>query len=177
MMGYSLPVTDFSFPLVQERKVGQLENSITSKLNLSIFRVNTISGAKIFAIAQHPGHQASPLDSEAFSAEQTSNYREADTLAQQWKKLVLNRDAGFSANSLTETVKPLFNALIRFGPGAIDLRNLPKNEINGVQLAVVLRATLPNKNLTPGWEDALNLAKNALFRDGIDQADALYGLI
>lgn len=94
-----------------------------------------------------------------------------------WRSRVLNPDAQSTANALSETLKPVFAALLEFGPGAIDLSGLPADQAHPLHLAVTLRATLQAKALTPGWDDALDVARLACSRMGIDEQRALTGLL
>lgn len=94
-----------------------------------------------------------------------------------WKLLVLDPSARIDAETLSQTTIPLFKSLSGGGPLAIDLTDLPQDRINGVHLAVVLRATFGRRHDTPGWDDALNQARIALRRDGLNEGDALMGLI
>ncbi|MNX82943.1 hypothetical protein D3C86_1146860 [compost metagenome] len=94
-----------------------------------------------------------------------------------WKKLVLNPSAKIDAASLSETTMPLFQALADGGPQSIDLADLPLERVNGVHLAVVLRATFSRKHEVSGWHEALHKARTALRRDGISEEDALMGLL
>ena len=102
---------------------------------------------------------------------------EVSSLAEKWKNRILNRDAALTANELTVTVKPVFQTLTALGANAIDLRDLPVDQVNGVHLAVVLRATFKHRKRTHGWEEALAVARKALVRDGLEERDALAGLI
>lgn len=94
-----------------------------------------------------------------------------------WKSLLLNPSAEINANALSLTVKNLFEAILEYGQMTIDLRGLPIEKVNGVHLAVILRATFSKKNNTPGWDEALLIVKDALKRDGLDEANVLFGLI
>lgn len=140
-------------------------------------KVETMSGARLYACAGNVGVQVSLLDSDAFAMARNDTFGEVKALSDQWRKLVLDRHAPITANALTATVKPLFRALSRLGAGAVDLRDLPIDQVNGIHLAVVLRATLSFKKRTPGWDEALSIARAALRRDNINEADALMGLI
>jgi type I restriction enzyme R subunit len=93
-----------------------------------------------------------------------------------WKSLVIDPAAKIDAEALSKTTMPLFKALSAGGPKSIDLTNLPQDRINGVHLAVVLRATFARRHETPGWDDALTQARIALKRDGLSEDDALMGL-
>ena len=48
--------------------------------------------------------------------------KESMMLASKWKALVLDRSAGRKSKDLTKTTEPVFEALLKFGPSAIDLR-------------------------------------------------------
>jgi len=137
----------------------------------------TISGAQFNSIPSAPNVRSSQLDSHAYLAVKAFQQRTIDELNSAWKSQVLRSSAGISANDLTKTVKAVFQVLTSFGPAAIDLHNLPLEEVNGVHLAVVLRATMGKKEQTRGWAEALKIAGAALRRDGLDEADALSGLI
>ncbi|WP_124590317.1 hypothetical protein [Burkholderia cepacia] len=136
----------------------------------------SMSGAMLFMFTTEVGAEASPLDSDSFTRAVMHNSEEANSLASQWKALVLDPDAAVTAKALGRTVKPLFKALSQLGAGAVDLRQLPIDRVNGVHLAVVLRATLSFKERTLGWEEALDVARQALRRDGLNEADALMGV-
>lgn len=139
----------------------------------------SISDAKFAPMVGRPITEMaeSLLDSVGFKAARTAHQKAISELAATWKQQLLNRHAELSANALTKTVKPVFKALTLYGAGAIDLRGLSADTVNGVHLAVILRATLTRKSMTPGWSEALSVARTALHRDGIDETDALAGLI
>lgn len=147
---------------------------------VSLFHGSTsISNAKFAPMAGRPITEMadSLLDSVGFKTARTAHQRAIAELAADWKQQLLDRHAELSANALTKTVKPVFKALTLYGAGAVDLRGLSAETVNGVHLAVVLRATLTRRFMTPGWSDALVVARAALQRDGIDETDALAGLI
>jgi len=116
---------------------------------------------------------------------ETSNYRtaqikmsdESQLLSSRWKKLVLDPAAGKKSKDLTRTTEPVFDALLRVGPAAIDLRNLPEDSINGMHLAVVLRVTFSRRNQVPGWAKALQTAIKTLKSSGANVELVLAGLI
>lgn len=141
-----------------------------------IVKAPMMSDVHFFAVVGSPVTRGSHLDSEEFVAFQDRNVTAMSDLARQWRCLLLDPHAERNANALTRTVKPLFSALSQFGPGAIDLRDLPVERVNGVHLAVILRSTMTRKRETLGWDDALRVAREALRRDGIDENDALVGL-
>lgn len=112
----------------------------------------------------------------ALSAKREANLAAARRLAQQWSAQLLNPQAGTRGKDLAKTATPVFEALLHLGPASIDLRNLPAEQVNGMHLAVILRATLSRRASTPGWDTALGLARQALVRAGIDPEIALSGL-
>ena len=121
--------------------------------------------------------EASPFNSAALIFAQQESAMAIAELARRWKKSLLDVTASKTSKALGETIDPLFEAMLQFGASAIDLRNLPVERVNGIHLAVILRATLTRKEETPGWEEALEVAKQALQREGIDIEDALGGLL
>jgi hypothetical protein len=138
--------------------------------------IKTISGARFLIFLKRPGTDTSPLDCDGFSKARERSTEETKALAAKWMSLMLDKSAPVNANALTKTVKPLFEALSRYGAGAVDLRGLRAEQVNGVHLAVVLRATFSRKQQTLGWEHALSVARDALRRDGLEDDDALAGL-
>jgi hypothetical protein len=181
-----LSQTEFqhSLPKYPIHEAEQAEASPTQKAfywllagGIGMTMIYCITDARFTALPPQPGTQRSLLDSEGFERVRSEGLTAVRTLATQWKKRLLDREAPVSANALTSTVKPVFHALSSLGAEAIDLRNLPVEQVNGVHLAVVLRATLSFKERTPGWEEALQVARAALQRDRIDENDALIGLI
>jgi hypothetical protein len=117
------------------------------------------------------------LDSVAFEFQKTRNQREAQSLALRWKHSVLLPSAPWDADALDQTVEPLFEALIKLGPSAIDLRGLRADQVNGMHLAVVLRGTFAVKHQTLGWQEALRVAEAALRRQALPPEQALLGLL
>ncbi|MCG9027008.1 hypothetical protein LH462_11410 [Laribacter hongkongensis] len=142
-----------------------------------LFQVGTLSDARFVLLTAHIGEPRSQLDREGYSTAKESSEKQARALAAQWGKFLLDPQAPYDADALTETVDPLFDALSRLGAGAIDLRGLSPERANGVHLAVVLRATFSTRELTPGWDEALEVARKALQRDHLDETDALVGMI
>jgi hypothetical protein len=138
---------------------------------------HTISGAQFNSIPSSPNARSSQLDSHAYLAAKALQQRTIENLNSAWKSQVLDSSAGILANDLTKTVKAIFQVMTSIGPAAIDLGDLPSEKVNGVHLAVVLRATMAKKEQTRGWATALETARAALRRDGLDEADALSGLI
>ncbi|MFZ6873531.1 hypothetical protein ACO0LF_15855 [Undibacterium sp. Di27W] len=80
-------------------------------------------------------------------------------------------------DSLSETVESAFEIISRFGPGAIVLNEFQRNHVNGEHLASLLRVTYHYRFNIDGWNDAFELAVNALKNEGIDAQDALAGML
>lgn len=93
-----------------------------------------------------------------------------------WKNNLFNLELGHGAKDLIKTVKPLMAYLLRFGAEAVDLSNLNSDKVNGMHLAVVLRATAEKKNQVKDWDEALEVVKKALINQGIEPNEALVGL-
>lgn len=113
----------------------------------------------------------------AVAAAQSQAADEMLAFAIKWKASVLDRAAGRRSRDLTKTVEPVMQALLSYGPAAIDLRDLPLDRVNGMHLAVVLRLTFTRREQTPGWNQALAIAQTALNRDHISVTAALSGLL
>lgn len=113
----------------------------------------------------------------SFKLHQEMLSKESMMLASKWKALVLDRTAGRKSKDLTKTTEPVFEALLKFGPSAIDLRDLPEELINGTHLAVVLRATFTRRTEVPGWSRALQIAKKNVESSGANVKSVLGGLI
>ncbi len=174
MIEYSLPVNAFD----KQQSLPYADDLLDpDRLGYKYPNVEGMTRSKLFTIAAEIGVLNSYLDSDGYAREVESRANEVNAFSTQWKAQVLNRNAAVTANALTGTVKPVFQALTVLGAGAIDLRDLPAEQVNGVHLAVVLRATFKLRNRTPGWKDALAIARQALARDGLEERDALVGLI
>lgn len=104
-----------------------------------------------------------------------STANENHTLA--WKRHLFDLNAPTDVDALSETVESILEVLSEHGPAAIDLTNLSDNGVQGEHLAAILRTTATWDCQTPGWLQALQVAKLALQREGVDPQDALYGLI
>ena len=98
-------------------------------------------------------------------------------LASAWKRHVLEIDAPTDVDTLSATARGVLGAVARLGPKSIDLSTFEPDHINGEHLAVVLRATYTWRAETPGWLDAVQVARVALERAGLDPGDALIGLL
>jgi hypothetical protein len=89
-----------------------------------------------------------------------------------WHNHLLNPSAEDNVNTLTETVGWLFDDLME--DIQIDLSGLKADEINPQHLATILRGTYSRQDTIPGWQEALNVAKEAFSKE--DALDALDGL-
>jgi hypothetical protein len=136
----------------------------------------TISRIRFCEIAKTLGMVKIQSSYESFEIVRRQSETGATALAAKWKAMLLDRNAPVNAKALTATVKPIFQALSWFGAGAVDLSDLPVESVNGMHLAVILRATYSRKSQTFGWDRALDVAREALKRDGINEAHALAGL-
>lgn len=92
-----------------------------------------------------------------------------------WLQRVLNPELPGSAAELTKTTRAVFEVLARHGPGAINLRGFGPG-VNGMHLAMVLRAIADELEGDPSWQRAVGYARSALEQAGIEPAEALYGL-
>lgn len=94
-----------------------------------------------------------------------------------WQRHLFDLNASTDVDALSETVESVLEMLSEHGPAAIDLTNLSDTSVQGEHLAAILRTTVTWDSQTPGWSQALQVAKLALQREGVDPQDALYGLI
>lgn len=136
-------------------------------LNFSRFKI----APRLRSVANVEGEVSAVAAAQAQVAEAVSR------LTAQWKTSLLDRDSGRRSRDLSKTVEPVMQALLAFGPSAIDLRDLPLERVNGLHLAVVLRVTFTQKEQTPGWTQALAVARAALRRENVSEASALSGLL
>jgi hypothetical protein len=134
-------------------------------------------GARFDSKSAGVGAGASPLDSLSYKSARAEIDRRREEFAQQWRACVLDSNAELTADALTETARPVFEALLELGDWAVDLSGLSAERVNGVHLAVILRATLRHKSTTKGWEEALNVAREAVIRMGLPERKVLSGLI
>jgi hypothetical protein len=115
--------------------------------------------------------RSSPLDSPELRAQQ-----EFQAMARAWRVGLYDMEAGSGPAELDQTVSALFRVLLRFGPGRVDLRDLPTGRTNAMHLTAVLGATFYCRGEVRGWNEALDVARAELIREGIDPDDALAGL-
>lgn len=92
-----------------------------------------------------------------------------------WLQRVLNSGINGNAAELTVTTRAVFEVLARHGSDAIRLDGF-SSHVNGMHLAMVLRATADELENTDAWKKALAIARTALEDAGIDPDVALYGL-
>lgn len=123
------------------------------------------------------GSWLSFLDSLSYEAEKLENLEAINAISEHWKQHLFDLSASTDVDALSETIEGVYDAIDRFGPGAVDLASLGSEGINGEHLAAILRATFPFQNRIPGWSCALGEAVKALQRDGVDVDDALAGLL
>ncbi len=95
----------------------------------------------------------------------------------EWNKYLTDVNAPVDVDALTETIGYVFQTMHKYGAGAVNLCNVQSSSVNGEHLAAILRATSSVKNFTPGWTNALEVAKTALSNQGVVVEDALFGLI
>jgi len=99
-----------------------------------------------------------------------------EKLEAEWMEGLMNKDASILANGLSKTVTAVYSAVTQFGPAAINLSGLDPDKVNGVHLAVILRVTHEHKDKVPGWQEALEVAKLAVIREGHTIEEVLSGL-
>lgn len=92
-----------------------------------------------------------------------------------WLQRVLDPRIGATSAELTRTTRAVFEVLARHGAGAINLGGFGAR-VNGMHLAMVLRATADELDGTEAWKKALAIARSSLERAGVDPNVALYGL-
>ena len=94
-----------------------------------------------------------------------------------WRKHVCNAAASPDVDALTETAEAVTTLVAEHGPARLDLRGLKAASVQGEHLATLLRSSFPWRDQVPGWGEAMDVAKTALRRAGIDPAEALFGLV
>lgn len=103
--------------------------------------------------------------------------RRHDTSIHKWKDFVMAPGSPVDVDSLTDTVDGVLDVIEDFGPEFISLHGLSAEKVNGEHLAALLRASSTWQTAVPGWDEALEVAKESLLRSGQDPEDALYGMI
>ena len=94
-----------------------------------------------------------------------------------WQVHLHNNESSTTVDSIAETIDGVFDAIEKFGPAVIELRNLEPGKIEPEHLAAILRATATIHDQIPGWASALDIAKRSFQSLGHDPSDALFGLI
>lgn len=94
-----------------------------------------------------------------------------------WKLHVNDLNASTDVDTLSETIESVFEVMSRFGPSVLDLTEINPDSVSGEHLAAVLRLTYHNRADVKGWDNALEMAIEAMKATGIDYEDALIGLI
>jgi hypothetical protein len=139
------------------------------------------SGTQLARAAQAFSNASSGLSHAEFVSD--LGPREAGQVVDSWEVQKDNRawlqrvlDPRLAANSteLTKTTRAIFTVLAKHGPQAIKLNGF--GQVNGMHLAMVLRATADELDTTASWKKALSIARLALEISGVDPRIALYGL-
>lgn len=94
-----------------------------------------------------------------------------------WREYVSNRAAPTDKKTLKETSDRVLRVLTERGVQAIDLGLVRREEVSGKHLALALRCIATWKKEVPGWERALEIAKDALVAEGRDPRGALFGML
>lgn len=171
-------------------KAAALVNEVVEKFRRNHPRPTSLSGARFGNQgaseagcggarfnSKSAGASASPLDSLSYKGVSAEVVRKRAIFNAQWRACVTNANAALTADALTETVEPVFQALLELGEWSVDLSGLQPDQVNGVHLAVILRATLRHKKTTHGWDEALQVARAAVARMNLDERKVLSGLI
>ena len=124
-----------------------------------------------------PSDQSNP-DSTLWALEghRARNMAVIGALATVWKKHLMNVQAATDVDAISETIDAAYEAIDQFGVGALDFSGFDPDEVNGEHLAALLRATYSVRAWTLGWNDALQVAEQALKAAHVDVDDALAGL-
>lgn len=108
--------------------------------------------------------------------QQVADWEKAIATAR-WKKYVFDPHASADIDRLTETVEAVLDALAEFGPSVLTLNYLQTQNIHGEHLAALLRVSSTWQNEIAGWNEALNIASDAVSLSGADPKDILFGMI
>lgn len=119
----------------------------------------------------------SQADSPSFQAEWQVRMNAAEQEGILWRRYVVDPSALVDTDTISETVDHVFQMASRFGPSSLDFRGLRAEDVNGEHLAAALRASSSFSYMTPGWEDALQVAHDAILAAGGDPQDTLFGMI
>ncbi|WP_339435750.1 hypothetical protein [Pseudomonas sp. EL_65y_Pfl1_R32] len=91
--------------------------------------------------------------------------------------LILKENQDVDVDALTITSEAVLDAIGEFGPAIVRFEELTASRVQGEHLATMLRTSYVWRNEIPGWTEALEIAREALSNEGIDPADALYGMV
>jgi len=141
-------------------------------------RYETLTGVKFSVdFISVSSKQGSMLDSPAYIVERHKSRDAIDESAANWKRYILDLSAPTDVDALSETIDSIYDAIDRYGSGAVNLATLPADAVNGEHLAAILRSTYPFRNQIIGWHHARDIAIKALQGASIDINDALAGLL
>lgn len=139
------------------------------------------SGAQLARAAQACSNASSGLSHAEFvsdlgpkQAGQVVDSWEVQKDNRAWLQRVLDQRLAGNSTELTRTTRAVFTVLAKHGPQAIKLDEF--GPVNGMHLAMVLRATADELDNTASWKKALSVARLALESSGVDPKIALYGL-
>jgi hypothetical protein len=143
---------------------------------------STSSGAQLARAAQAFSKASSGLSHAEFvsdlgpkEAGQVAEWSEVQNDNRAWLQRVLDPRLEGNSTELTKTTRAVFGVLAKHGPQVINLDGFTR--VNGMHLAMVLRATADELDNTNSWKKALGLARSALESSGVDPKIALYGLL
>ena len=94
-----------------------------------------------------------------------------------YRNHICNRTASTCVENLTETATQILIEITEVSITGLDFSDFTLDQVNSEHLCVLLRTTYRWKDDIKGWNLALEVAKEALDRDGIDKEDALYGIL
>ena len=97
--------------------------------------------------------------------------------ANSWTKHVLNPSASTDIDSLSETINAMFDCLNQCDPSVLYFGGFAARDVNGEHLAAALRASSSWRDEISGWDNALEVAAEALRLAGIAPEDALFGMV
>lgn len=93
------------------------------------------------------------------------------------RALVSSENSLADIDSLTVTAEAALEAVAEFGPDIIPTKDLVGLQVHGEHLATLLRATYAWRDEISGWNEALDVARQALLDQDVDPDDALYGMV
>jgi hypothetical protein len=164
----------------------QYVTKVPSPAGLGSYRQVAFVQSDQFAVqARETAHQylarfIAPADlsrSEQISLNQRSGFLPSPATVENWRKHVCQSFASTDIDALTETAEAVFDFMAEAGPAHLNLSNLTPDHVQGEHLAMLLRTSLTWREQIPGWQKALQVARLALEREGVDPEEALFGLI